>query len=319
MYDVYEGTVGFLFNPDGIIEKLNRYIINTSESLSYEVMESKSKVVIITGKNEDEKALPAWSHVLIFNDVHGKNVLAVDMRPYMKGSLNDMITVTEKLQDSYNGKLQLMRLVFNKLLLDDNVIWYNMIKPLILESFGSIFSGLTSVLLYDESNRDRVSFMSKLHYVTINKDKSDIGGLDDVILLLPRKDIEFIKSKNELPFYNAIKAAYGNDEFNIPSRSINNLVTMIKTSIGDNRSSGLTPDLYIQAMSRGFFSMDTKNLAVSFTEHIPTTLAVLFMILTEGINSKSTFRRLINNNSRNTKPKELVKALEKVYNDELAG
>jgi len=316
MLNIYEGTLGSFMDKDKLETELNRYLAKHTESLAYEIKEDRTKVIIITGKNEDEQDISLFQHPFIFRTIRGEDAIALDVRPFMKHKLDDMVTISDKLQDKYNGTLQLQRLVFNKLMLDNDIDWLPYVKPQLVEAFSSIISTTTTMMVFDRTISDNVSIVAKLHMVSMD-DEEVYPKLTDYITRLNRKDIKELTHGSLKDLYGYLMLAYDRGDLQLPSTSIGSLVKNIKVAITNGRGDGLTSDLYLQTLSRGFFTLDSKNLSIGIIEHLPTFMAVIINVMLEGVNSKSTFRKILDGNKRNVKGKELAVQLKEIYENEL--
>jgi len=318
MRDLYNGTLGTLFDTREIIFKLTEYAINQTESLSYEFATDRTKIVIITGKNDEEKALPNWQHPIIYTNTRRETTVAIDMRPYMVSNLTDMITVREKLQDKYNGTLLLYRLVFTKLILDEDTTWFSHVKNELLESFSKIISTTVGMILYDKTITTPVEMVSKLHLLSVSFNDKD-HRLKHIIEKLNREDINSMLHGENKELYRKLNKAADDNKLEIPSTTIGSLVDNIKVAVDNDRADGITEDVMIQSLSRSFYGIDSKTLSIAMVEDLPSLIAVLVMVITEGINSKSNIRKILDNSKRTTKPKELSKFLMDVYKGEIVG
>ena len=311
MHDVYTGTLGTFFNRDDLVFKLNELLASTPGSLSYEVVENRTKVVIITGANDNEKDIPSFQHPIIFDTVRGEQAVACDMRPYMKSNLSNMLTIREKLQDKYNGMFMLYRLILTKLVVDGEGYWLGALHNYTMESFAAIMKTITSVITYDETLKEPVDVASKLHFVSMDIDK-EVKDKTKIIELLPRDDIAALLKGKLTYMYNKIL----DGEIILPSTTIGSLTTNIKEAINSKRADGLTPDIFIRTISAGYYSLDSRDIAIAMVEDKPTLTALLYMINTESINSKSTFRRIVNNAKRFTKPNDFSKIFSNIINEQ---
>jgi hypothetical protein len=317
MINIYEGTLGSFQDTDKLETELNRYLAKTNENLSYEIKEDRTRIIIITGKNDDEKDIELFQHPFIFKTIRGEEAIALDMRPFMKHKLDDMVNILDKLQDKYNGVLQLQRLVYTKLILDDKADWLTYVKPQLTEAFSSIITTTTTMMVFDRTIQDAVAIMAKLHFTSMD-DEDKHNKLSDYITRLNRKDINELTHGDLKELYGYLTLAYAREDLVLPSRSIGSLTRNIKLGIMSGRGEGLTADLYVQTLGRGFFSLDSKNLAIGMTEHLPTFMAIIVSVMLEGVNSKSTFRKILEGNKRNVKGKELAVQLLEVYENEIA-
>ena len=316
MLNIYDGTLGSFQDKDGIETEINKYLAKTKENLSYEIKEDRTSVIIITGKNDDEKEIRLFQHPFIFRTLRGDTAIALDMRPYMKHKLDDLVNVRDKLQDKYNGNLQLQRLVFTKLLLDEDDDWLVYVKPQLMEAFSTIIATTTTMMVFDRTISDIVKIISKIHFSSMD-DEEKLHKLTDYITRLNKKDINELTHGSLKDEYGYLTLAFQRNELILPSRSIGSLVNNIKTSITTGRGDGLTSDLYVQTLGRGFYSLDSKNLAIGLIEHLPTFIAIIINVMLEGINSRSTFRKILDGNKRNVKGKELATQLLNIYEEQI--
>jgi len=317
MLNVYDGTLGVLSNIDNVITKLKEYQVRSNDRLNYEYIEDKIGIVIITGKNEHEKEIDMFAHPVIYEDVKGRTNVAVDIRAYMKSNLDDLVFINDKLQDKYNGMLQLYRLVFTVNMLENDVGALKYLNQSLMESFATIISGVTSIMLYDKSIKPAVDIMSKMHYISMDMDKEKVS-INDLVDYLPPKETRMLMNGDLADLYRHLLLMENQSKIVLPSRSIGALINNIKASISTGRGDGLDLDLYTQAMSRGFYSMDSKNLAIAMIENKPTFYAVLIAVMREGINSSSSFRKMLDANKRLTKAKETAQKLFEVYEERIS-
>lgn len=313
--DIYSGSLGTFVDKDKIVNSLNEYIVNSDGNLNYEFSENRIKLVIITGKNKEEEALPNWEHPVVFNNVRHEETIGIDLRPFMKGKLDDIINVKDKLQDKYNGTIQLYRMVFTKLILEEDTFWLKNIKTSLMEMFADIISTTTTMIVYDKTVSNSVKIVSKLHILSLIDGKRE-QKLQDLVMQLPKEDVMNLIKKDLKDLYAVMSFKSGSGDFILPSTTIGSLVNNIKVTLDSDRTKGLNTDIYIQSLSRGFFSLDSKNLAIGMIEDLPTLITILIMSMTEGINSKSNFRKIIEANKRTTKPKEFIKTIVDTYNRE---
>ena len=313
--NIYEGTAGILMDTTKLELAISHYMVNSDEPLNYEVKENDTKVCIITGKNDIEKELPSWSHPLVFTNTRRQTVVAIDLRAYMKSNLTDMINIREYLQDVYNGTLQMYRLVFTKLMLDDDVSWISFVKNPMSEAFSAVISTTVGMALYDTTLTPQVDLICKLQIASLLAPEH-IEFSELVMSLSPKDLAELTHGKNK-ELYALLVSKENAGLIELPSLSIGALVQNIQALTTTGRAKGLTPDIILQSLARSFFSLDSQALALAFTEDIPTIIAVLTMVINEGINAKSNMRKIINGKKRDINPNEFTKVVVKMYKDEI--
>lgn len=318
MLNVYDGTLGMFFDKEKTAMILNKFIANhRGDNLAYEFDEGQTKLVILTGKYEDEKEIDYLTNPFVFKLLDGYEGLAIDLRPYMKSKVEDIISVKDSLRDKYNGNLELERAIFNLKFLDRETEWLIYTKQALVDSFGLIMSHVVSMLLFDKSIEDKVKIISKLHMLTMDDKEGSKERFEEYIHRLNKKDLTAMKYGDLQDFATVLKSKFESGDLVLPSRSIGSLVENIKVGIASERADGITPDLLIQALSRTFFSIDSKKLSIAMVEHMPTYIAVLINVMVEGINSKSSFRKIMDSNKRLVPAKETAVSLLDVYKKEV--
>ena len=314
MLNIYNGTLGVTTNVDKIIHEINKVLIKVDNTFNYEVKENKYKVILITGKYEEEKHIPNFNHPLVFKDNKNNDSIAIDLRLYMKSNLEDMINVTDKFSDRYNGELQLHRLILNKLFLEDNTSFMSSINTNILNTFTSILSSLISTIIYDKSILNITTLVSALHYITMDNSNLNFNMCLDA---LPVNISKKLYNGDLKEYKNKIEILIESNKFKLPSEYITTLLDNIKVLSDNNKVQGITEDMLISILSRGFYSLNNKEMSVAIIEHKPTLLAIIYSVITEGVNSKTIFRKIIEGRKSIIKPKDISKTIKQVIEDNI--
>jgi hypothetical protein len=313
MINVYDGIIGQITDTDKLYHELSKYIINNPEPLNYEIKESKSKVVIITGKNEEEKKIEPFNHPFIFKDMKGKNVIALDLRLYMKSNLEGMINVTDYLADRYNGMLQLRRLIFTKLMLDEEDDALAFVDKNLNLGFSSVISSVASMLVYDRSLNDISFTTAAIHYSTMDLDgEIDLPTLIDI---LPIRLSKRLMQGDLTDLYKKISVNWTN--LVIPSKEPMDLIHNIQVLSNNDRVNGLTTDMFVNSISRMYYALNSKELALALMYNKPTFISAYYAALKEGINSKSIMRKILDSRKSIIKTKETIKVIEDIINDQI--
>lgn len=100
----YDTSYGKKIYNNGIRVSLFKYLsLVDVDSLQYEyVSDSKTKLVYILGKNEDEKRLPVFDQPCLVDDLRGGNVVAIDLRAYVRAIKDgdDIVHIADVAKDS---------------------------------------------------------------------------------------------------------------------------------------------------------------------------------------------------------------------------
>ena len=315
MLNIYDGTIGIFVDKEKIAYELQNLLSKQGDTLQYEFQDGKTGLVIITGKNEDEKKVLPFEHPFIFTGLDHRQYVAIDMRGFMKSNLTNLVTVAEGINDKYNGYIQLRRAVFNRMMLDGELDWFRTSRNLLLEAYAIILRQFTHIVTFDKDLADKAEIIAKLQFVTM--DEEDKINLNTAVERLPHRTISELKNgslKDELTLLSKLEAL---NKLILPSSTIGSFVNNLKALGNNDRSEGLTTDLYLQVLSRSFYSFDSSNLAIGFVEHMPTFIAIYYNVITEGINSKSSMRKIVNNFKNVLKPRDVANILEQAFKDNI--
>jgi hypothetical protein len=313
MLNIYDGTLGSITDTKKIVSDLTNYLIKHTEPLNYEIVEDKTRVVLITGKNEEEKQITPFQHPIVFKDHKGRTTIAADLRLYMKNNLDNMINVTDYLADRYNGMLEIRRVIFNKIMLDGHTNLFAYVNKNLNLGLSSVVGTSVSLMVYDRDILDIASVATSIHYATMDMDEDKKIDIMDVIDLLPQTYVKRLLRGDLVDLKNRLIST----EIILPSRYADDLINNIKTLSPNDRVKGLTVDMLIQGLSRTFYGLNSKELALGMLEHKPTYFSIYYAVLTEGINSRSTMRKILDSRKAIIKTKETIKVLTDIINDNM--
>jgi len=316
MYNVYDGTLGMMVDTNKITNAIVNYMINNQEPLNYEIKELDGiKIVAILGKNEYEKKIPMFQQPLIFKDMRSADlVIALDFRLYVKSKLEDVLNIGDVLQDKYNGDILMNRAIFTEYIIKDDVSFLMGINANIAYSFASFMTGVLTTLVYDKTIYESVMLASMLHYYNLDVNNGDIKSL---INKLPTNELKSLMHGDNKQYYNKLINLVESEDYDLSNDSISTLLTNIQVLSDNNRLKGVNEDMLISSLSRGFYTNNSKEMAIAVVENKATLLAMVYAVMTTGINSKSVLRTIINNNKHNTKPKDIVHNLKTLIEDSL--
>lgn len=310
MLTPYKGTLQYATKVDKIVSNLNTAIINIGKPLNYEVKEYKYPVDIITGFYPEEKSVPPFEHPIIFKDVKGNTRLAIDLRPFLKSNLDNMVNVIDYLADRYNGMLQLRRLIFTNLMLNEDYSFLPPMRDKLQTIFSNSLASLYTVMLYDKTVYDVVNVVSQIHFITMDSTITDVKNTFDY---LDKVTLKRLLTGDLKPLYEKLLSV----NLTLPSKTITDLINNINAVSDNERVKGVNEDVLIGSLSRTFYSFDSKELSVAFIEHLPTTIAIIYAVIKESINNRSPIRKLIEARKSKLKPKDLIKTIDTIVEENL--
>lgn len=314
MLNIYDGSVGALITKSKLVTPIEKYLISNKEPLNYEVNEGKTSVVIITGKNQEEKNLPTFNHPLIFKRIDGQQCIAVDLRLYARQRLEeDFPNVTDILVDRYNGLLAINRLIFNRMFLDGETDFLSSIQINVSTFFGLLISRMIRTTYYDITILNPVTLISMLFFNTLDSEKDPLK-IDEVITTLSRKDVSKLINGDMKVWYKYFTDSYS--AFKFPANTIGGLVSNLKLSSPEDRLKGLSADIFLGWLSRSFNVKNMTEISIGMIEHKPTFLAIVYHALSESFAKNTLISKVMIDEKYNTKPKEILKVLDDVLKDQ---
>ena len=313
MIDLYQGTLGLKHNKESLVKSLTEYLIRTDEDLSYGVKEDKTKVMIITGKNELENKIPTFYHPTIF-EYKGDTYVAMDMRLFVSKPKDDTVSIEKILRDTNNGNIALYRLILTKMFLDNDKRFLLAINKSVFDMFSGVINNIYRNTTMDSQLLPYVSLGCNYHYNTFEIDKpiqcNEIPRTiyDNVLNIVKLNNPELINK-----FVNLCSA----DSIPNPSRLIGDLVDVISTIGEDTRASKVTSDILIMALSRSFFALNSSELAIAFVESKANMIAILYGVLSNSFQKKSIMYKTIDFAKRYNNMKEFLNVMDRVMKEQI--
>jgi len=306
MLNVYDGTLGFTIRAEDLTKKLMKLYIEHGSTMSYELPDTdKVKYMCLTGVYCRDEDIQPFYHPFLFM-YKDSTVIAGDFRHMVKSNVStETVNISDVLQDRYNGRMLLYRMLFTGLLIEDPNSFSNINNQLAM-MFSEVLSNTISLLVFNKEILPVLKAITNLHYRFMDEDRVTGSVLDHIPIMLLRNIREH--TPNYISKLSEIK---------LPSKTIGDLLNNIKTVIDDRRVQALDSDMLIQSLSRTFYSTNSKELALAMVENRPTFMSILYMVETEGINSKSIFRKIIESKKRIINVKETIRILDKIIKDNL--
>lgn len=136
----YETATGKLFNSDKIAKDIFEYVTSNhiGNELSYDFQNQGFLFYFITGKNEEEKALPTFDFPIYFKNIRNQEGVAIDIRPYVVNvNKHEFISLKEVLRDR-NAVNFLLLTAYLPIRLEEDDLIFRPILPNIMLAFATI-------------------------------------------------------------------------------------------------------------------------------------------------------------------------------------
>jgi len=136
--DPYSTSFGELITIDKTKKELMNYIIMAEGSLSYEYVPNEAtRLVFITGKNQEEKDLPVWDHTLVYEDGRGNQVVASDLRKYLKVLPENVMNIEEYNKDKAGYDFTILRALITYEFASGNYGRFRNLEKTVITSYSS--------------------------------------------------------------------------------------------------------------------------------------------------------------------------------------
>ena len=316
MLNLYNGTLGYTIDQKSLTDELERYRILNEDSIFTGELPKHPTIKFLPILNNDDttKDIKYFRHPLLYKNARNEQVIALDFRLFMKKDLTDITSIRSSLLDRYNGELLLYRGLFIYLFLTNKNI-FNSIDNDLAIAFASTPSTILARMTHDTNVLESTNLACLIYYKSLD---SKITSIKEVVDSLPMTElIKFKNSHNYNDVMDNLLDKESTGEIQSPVKSLDDLILLIKLISNSKRLQHLNKDLYINSLARGFYSNNNPEYVVAFNENKATWIAILYMILTESINKKSSIFKSIKGRGRAINIKSITTTIKNIIDDQL--
>jgi len=313
MIDVFDGTLGVKFKKEDIVKALTKYLIMSDEDLSYGIVNNHTKVMFITGLNEEENKIPTFYHPVIFEYRQDKYI-AMDMRLFVTKPKTNNIDIFSIIKDTNNGKLAVYRTILTKLFLDNELRFLLAIDKSVYDMFNSLMTILYRNLTMDGSLMPYVMVTTNYYYNMLERiEPLPCSNVQNIIYQNVRS---MIKISNPT-LINDLEEGCKNKSIPNPPSLIGDYVDVMSFLAAGTKAEKVTSNLLMTALGRTFFALNGSELGIAFFESKANMIAIIYNVLTNSLQKKSILYKSIDATKRFTKPQEFVNILTNVLNENI--
>lgn len=315
--DPYATTYGRMTNKEGIAKDLLKYItLNSNDQLSYEfITGSNTKLVLITGKNQDEKELGIFNFPIIVEDFKKNKHVCIDLRYYLRDvtGKDGVFKLEPYFKDTSACHFLINTGLIIADMIEDNYVAYRKHFNTITMCYSMLLTSLVSFVV-NLTPVEKVDLEISLSYFAN-------------LLLIPVKDRE-----DHLP---SIRARLYNGKFSIPTgkKVVDTvldkcsiyigkneldypiLVSFIKAILPDEKKDLITEKVIISVLSNLWYGHGSNETIIIGLECMPVWIALIISALSDGTYKRSRLSTVLDKFSRNINKNEFVKHMELYFEE----
>lgn len=301
----YNTSYGSLMNNKILEDMLNKFIISSGGNLNYEYVANEApNLFLITGKNDEELALPIWDFPMVFTDIKGNVNVLTDLRKYVKvtegfNNVNDII------RDNNGFEFMMVATLVTYEMAAGNYGKFRNVERTIAGAYTHwLSSSLTAGVMLNPLEKLYVEIAIQ-HFFYL----SMINGV------IAKEDINTIINKisngNNLSLpvnIKTIKAVV--DGLSYDDLTVNGLVKNIKLVLGNGKSNMVDTSTLINIVSGSWFGPGGTDTVLICLEHVPTWIAVLYSSSNNKTYKKSRIANIIDKVKNKIKLNDFVKFMQ---------
>lgn len=305
--DTYETSYGKVINKSRYIKEVQEYITRSDTPLDYEyIQDGDVRLVIITGYSREEKDITLFEHPLVFKDLRDKDVVAVDVRKYVKNDRDEEqpSTIAEITKDKAGLEYTLLR---GLLTIDFLKHEYGNLRQL----YPSISSGYAIVLakllnIYVKLNPEELVAVEIACALFNSSLFVDFKDLNEV---LPNLVARLCTFKYSIPMTRVAITRIA-EPIVINGQTLEDLIDVIKQVLPEEKANLVNDSVIVNLMSNMWYGPGGNESLLIALEHLPTWIAVEYVSLAHNSYKKARLSQMLNSASKQVDSKGFVKEIE---------
>jgi len=301
----YNTSIGEMINIDPIVEKIKKYLVVGDSNLNYEyTTTSGTKVVFITGKNEEELSLPLWDHPVCLKDVNENDVVAVDIRKFVKIKDKDFLNLSSIIRDKGGFDFSVIRtLLIAEYLGGEYGVLRNVQKQVVTGFSYWISSILTSSLMFTPNEKIMCEIATLHYYYTMMVN----GESDSSTVSMVRNKV--LNSKLSLPVSKKVINTTL-DKLSNDVKDMDDLVENIKKVIGETKASLVEGNVLINTISNSWYGPGSTETIIMSLENVATWTTMMFVSTNDNTYKRTRLATILNNAKSKIGVKDFISGME---------
>jgi len=309
----YDTSFGSMINRGPIVKGLTKYLVEADKNLNYEYSNADDcRLVFITGYNDDEKELPLWEHPILFQDHKGNDIVAVDMRKYIKiqGEFNTLQSIVK---DKGGYEYMLLRAMIMSDMQSEVYGSFTILSKNIALAYSYWLSdSINSVVLLNPLEKSRLEVII-MHFANMLMVNGDIDSS-----AVETSKVKISKSKISIPM-NVKAVGEIIDLLKHDVSEIDDLVANIKAGLNSPKSDMIDSNTLVNMLASSWFGPGGSESVMMGIESMPTWIAMLYSSSSNKSYKRSRLATILEKHGRKIDLKELNKAMELYIKDRTLG
>ena len=315
----YDTSYGKKIYNNGIRLSLFKYLsLVDVDSLQYEyVSESKTKLVFILGKNEDEKRLPVFDQPCLVDDLRGGNVVAIDLRSYIRAIKDgdDILHIADVAKDSAQINFLVLYGLLSIEYYDGHLAVTSNVAKNIMASYAMFIGGvLTNTLNLSMLEQVNTYCYAALYANLLLSDSEDIEEMANLTAVRAAS----VKLGTALA-KDAILSMFNSSDmielYKKHGKSLDLLVELIRQGIAPEKAGLVNLVSIFNSISTMWYGPGGSNTMVLSLEYMPAWISLVVMSTADITYKRSRLTTLLSKYDKSIRIAELDKYFLKYLND----
>ena len=301
----YNTTFGAFINTKKHVEALVMFCINTDDrNLNYEYPCDEIKLMFITGKNQLEKDLPLWDYPLIFRDNKNNEVVACDLRKYVKPTSETVVNLSDIVRSKDGFEFVVMNALITCDIANGDYGKFRTIEKTVAGGFAAWISTAVAGALSLTPTEKVYMEIACQHFIYVLLTHGDIAPSD--ISMIVNK---ISNAKLSIPL-RAKDIAEIVNRLNHNVSTLEDLSDNFKIVVGVNKAVMIDTNSIINIIANNWFGPGGTDTALIAIEHIPTWISMLYAATSNKSYRKSRIATMIDMAKNRLKIQDFVKYIE---------
>lgn len=304
--DPYETSYGKVINKTRLLKEVSDYVAHSSEPLSYEFRApgDNTKLVFITGFNDEEKNLTVFDHPLVFKDIKNNNIVACDVRSYVNTNKDEQpLELLAAAKDTFGLKYAALRALLMADFLEHNYGVLRSSYSSITMSFASSIA--TLINLYVRLNPEdivKVELACAYYINMLFVDAKDMNDMADNIVA------RISSFKYTVPVMKTLVTKMF-EGYSMKGQTVYDLIDVIKYVLPEEKANIINDTVLVNLMSNIWYGPGGNETLVIGLEHAPTWIGVVYLSLANMAYKRARLSTMIVK-SRGVDFKEFIKDVD---------
>lgn len=261
--------------------------------MGYDVNYGDIKPILITGKNEEEEALPPFTFPIVIKAMNNTTNIAIDLRNYLTPTSvkkNNPKTYNELVNSTFNKSSLDCVLSIGKMMsnfLNNTAGFISFIKPALAKTYGTILVSLynTRITTLNFLEQPKVKTAGILFYY-LKSLEGDISSESEKILKQVSQHVDVELADGIISYF----LGSNNNTFNTKA------LTEIVKDVVDGSKASITLDSGLFNNSKGeWFGLSGTGMIPMMMECDTLYIPILYYALTDNSFKKAKLTQLLNN------------------------